>query len=73
MCALVMANIIKYIHEGTLLLTRREVAELFGVVPVTVKRWEQKGILTPIKVNERIVRYHSDEVKKLIGLVHETR
>jgi DNA-binding transcriptional MerR regulator len=51
---------------GQRLLTRREVAELFGVAPITVRRWEEKGILTPIRVNERIVRYHPDEVTKLM-------
>jgi predicted site-specific integrase-resolvase len=69
MFLLVMTSI-KIYHpqiRGSILLTRRDIAELFGVVPVTVKRWEQKGILTPIKVNERIVRYHPDEVNKLIG------
>jgi DNA-binding transcriptional MerR regulator len=62
-----MASTNIYTHKCVLLLSRRDVAELFGVVPVTIKRWEQKGILTPIKVNERIVRYHPDEVNKLIG------
>ena len=55
-----------YQQRSAFLLSHREVAELFGVVPVTVRRWERLDILTPIKINARTVRYHPDEVMKLM-------
>ena len=62
----VMASTIINPISTRFLLTRKEVADLFGVVPVTVKRWEQEGILRPIRVNSRTVRYKYREVLKLM-------
>lgn len=35
------------------LLTVREVAELFRVTPLTIKRWGNRGVLECIRINSR--------------------
>jgi predicted site-specific integrase-resolvase len=49
------------------LISRREIADFLGVHMITVRRWEAKGMLTPIKISERVVRYHPEDVMKLIA------
>ena len=50
------------------LLSRKQVAEIAGVHPGTVKRWERRDkVLTPIRINSRIIRYDKVEVDKLLG------
>ena len=50
------------------LVSRKEVAKLAGVHPGTVKRWERRDkVLTPIRINSRVVRYNKAEVEKLLG------
>ena len=50
------------------LLSRKDIAKLTGVHPGTVKRWECRDkALTPIRINSRLIRYHYDEVIKLLG------
>ena len=48
------------------LLNRREVAELLGIDKLTVRRWGERGIITPIKLSERTIRYRSDEIMKMM-------
>ena len=59
----------KVIHfTRTGLVSRKEVAEMAGVHPGTVKRWERRDkVLTPIRINSRVVRYNKAEVEKLLG------
>jgi transposase len=40
------------------LISRRQAAEMFGVGPKTIYRWERAGLLTAIKLNSRTTRYH---------------
>ena len=47
-------------------LTRKEIAEAFGIHPGSVKRWEAAGKLIPIKMTARCVRYDRAQVEKLI-------
>jgi predicted site-specific integrase-resolvase len=47
------------------LLMPGEVAALFGVKPVTVKRWALAGKLTPVKTPGGWRRYRADEVLAL--------
>ena len=58
-----------YIHVSrTELLSRKQVAEIAGVHPGTVKRWECRDkALTPIRINSRVVRYDKVEVDQLLG------
>lgn len=47
-------------------LTSREVAELFGVGPETVRRWADEGHFTLIKTLGGHRRFCKNEVKKLL-------
>lgn len=48
------------------LLTRKQVAKIFGVVYRTVLRWEHKGLLKPrMYLNARQPRYHIDDIQKV--------
>ncbi len=50
------------------LLTVKQVAEIFQVRPLTIKRWGKKGILPPIRINSRgDRRYTKEQVLWLIG------
>ena len=50
------------------LLSRKQVAKMAGVHPGTVKRWERRDkVLTPIRINSRVIRYDKAEVDKLLG------
>lgn len=52
---------------STELLTPGQVAALFGVNPVTVKRWALAGKLTAVKTDGGHRRYRPDEVLGLRG------
>jgi len=50
------------------LLTLREVAKLFRVSVLTVKRWEKRGTLIPIRINARgDRRYVQGDIRKLFN------
>ena len=58
-----------YLHASRPeLLSRKQVAKMAGVHPGTVKRWECRDkVLTPIRINSRVIRYDKAEVDKLLG------
>lgn len=45
--------------------TIKQAAEVLGVHPVTVRRYAQAGLLTPIRITCRKVRYDLNEVEQL--------
>lgn len=45
--------------------TIKEAAKILDVHPVTVRRYAQAGLLTPIKITCRKVRYDLNEVESL--------
>jgi hypothetical protein len=49
------------------LLSRRDVARMFGCHPETIKRYEKRGMLQAIKINSRLTRYEAGSVYKLIA------
>ncbi|NTV30785.1 MerR family transcriptional regulator [candidate division WWE3 bacterium] len=50
------------------ILTITQVAEILQVTPLTLKRWEKKGILIPIKINGRgDRRYFKDQILEFLG------
>ena len=56
---------------GKYLLSRTEVAELFGVSPSTIDRWRAERLLPFIKVGKgqgknKTIRYPRDKLMKLI-------
>ena len=48
------------------LLTRKAVAQILGVHPGSVKRFDQQRLLHPIRVTSRLVRYEEDDVLALL-------
>ena len=50
-------------------LTLKETASVLRVSPLTLKRWGKKGILPPLRINERgDRRYLKAEVLKYLGV-----
>ena len=60
-----MGNRVNRIPEAEVLLTPREVADLFGVDPKTVTRWAKAGKLTSIRTLGGHRRYRKSEVEEL--------
>ena len=55
--------------DAEVLLTPREVADLFGVDPKTVTRWAKAGKLTSIRTLGGHRRYRKSEVDDLRALI----
>ena len=53
------------------LLTRAEVASIVQVSPRSVINWELSGKLKSVKVGGRAVRFHAEEVERLIQQVDD--
>lgn len=49
------------------LLSRKQVASLFGVCKETIRRWERESLLKPVVINARVLRYHVSDVNTLMG------
>ena len=47
--------------------TRSECAKKLRVCNHTIKRWENRGLLTPIRINARVIRYRVCEIEKLLA------
>lgn len=48
------------------LLSRDQVAGLLAVSKMTIKRYEKRGMLNPVFLSARSIRYYSQDVQKLI-------
>lgn len=48
--------------------TIKEAAKILDVHPVTIRRYAQAGLLTPIRITCRKVRYDLNEIEKLASL-----
>lgn len=49
------------------LLSRKVVAEMLGLSVLTVKRYQQRGLLRPIVVNARLVRYRYEDIVEFVN------
>lgn len=50
------------------LLTTKQVSEILGVSPMTLKRWDKKGILKPFRPTfQNIRRYRKQDIIKFIN------
>jgi hypothetical protein len=49
-----------------LLVSRREAADMLGINPRTVREYERRGLLSPIRLNCRVIRYRREELERLI-------
>ena len=48
------------------LLSRDQVAGILSVSKMTIKRYERRGMLSPVYLSSRAIRYHSQDVQRLI-------
>ncbi|NCS32276.1 MerR family transcriptional regulator [bacterium] len=56
------------LEEYPEILTIGEVAEILRVTRLTLKRWEQKGLIQPIRINSRgDRRYTKKQILALLG------
>jgi DNA-binding transcriptional MerR regulator len=49
------------------LLTRGQVASLFGVCKETIRRWERQGSFKPVIMNSRVLRYRPADIHAVIA------
>lgn len=54
-------------NDAKQLLSRQEVADILTVSTRTIARWERKGLLSPIRLSSRIIRYSREEVDALLA------
>jgi len=47
--------------------TARKAAEIAEKHPMTIKRWAKLGLLHPVRINKRVVRFDLDEVFNLVN------
>ncbi len=52
---------------GDTLVTRREAAAVLKVSTESCKRWEKRGLLTPIKCGPKLIRYRLAEIQSIAG------
>jgi len=55
------------VNKKQKMLTIKQAAELLGVCEMTVKRFVKRGMLHPIRLSQRMVRYREDEILELLS------
>lgn len=45
----------------------QEVCKLLGVTPETLRNWEKKGRIHPVRTLGNQRRYHREDINKIIG------
>lgn len=50
---------------GITLVTRREGGQILKVSTESLKRWEKRGILTPIRCGPKLIRYRLSEIQSI--------
>ena len=53
------------------LLSRKDLQEIFGVDVSTLRRWEDWGVLRPLKLGHRTIRYRLCDVERAIREAEE--
>ena len=49
------------------LLSSKEVSEILGLSRRTLARYEEQGILKPVKLNSRVIRYYRNEIEDMLA------
>lgn len=57
---------IKTNESSQSLMSRQLVAQKLGVSPMTIKRYQNRGLLKPIYLSSRAIRYRPEDVQNLI-------
>jgi predicted site-specific integrase-resolvase len=47
--------------------SRRQAAIALGVCKYTVRRWELAGLIQPIRINSRLLRYRVADIERLLA------
>jgi predicted DNA-binding transcriptional regulator AlpA len=58
--------------KGTIFISRQQVEGMLGCSRDTVKRLEQRGLINPIKLNARLIRYRLADVEAMMD-AHEVK
>lgn len=53
------------------LLSREDLRELFGVDTSTLRRWETWGLLRPLRLGHRTIRYRQRDVEEALRRAEE--
>jgi len=48
------------------LLTRAQVAALFGVTKHTIRMFERRGLISALRINARLLRYRACDIQELL-------
>lgn len=56
-------------NEMTIFLTPKQVMKKFNITRPTLLKWEEKGILNPIRLDGGHRRYSQDEINKIFGSI----
>ena len=62
-----MSELKPILKPSSVLLTRKQVAELLAVSTESIKRYERRGVLRSIKLNSRLIRYRPEDVQRMIA------
>lgn len=49
------------------LLIPKDIARICRVYTGTVRRWAERGILTPIRISAKCIRFRESDVARLLG------
>jgi len=53
--------------DGTRFVSTQELAKFFGVSRRTIEGWRYRGLIVPIKIGPKLVRYDLEVVKKWVS------
>ena len=49
------------------LLNPKQLGDMLGVSRKSIRRYELAGLLNPIKLNKRVIRYASSDIQKMLS------
>jgi predicted site-specific integrase-resolvase len=49
------------------LLNPKELGDVLGVSRKSIRRYELAGLLNPIKINQRVIRYAYSDIQKMLS------
>jgi predicted site-specific integrase-resolvase len=49
------------------LLTPKQLGDMLGVSRKSIRRYELAGLLNPIKINKRVIRYATSDINRMLS------